>query len=231
MNTEAYLRIITGKHVACPVSIAANSDAPPTVSGEGPYHTTPSGKTRVHSPSAYRWPTVYHASTLLISVGQKWLDRMQLDEVIIDGSPTIRACGLVRHVNGYALTPSYVSTRSCILVARQGRFFHAPRADALSKIIDAEAQTAIAAAVAGWAVQDAAKIAAKIEREQLASVWVGIDHSISAGNCRAGTEYMAAVMRRKLRAVGDIGAVRADVLLLARDDRFTRRAIAAAMAA
>lgn len=208
------IRIIADAHRSCPVRVIPDSDSAPEVSG---YYCRKS-----------RWS--FTPSTLLLSVGQKWLDKMQLDQIMIDGTPTIRACGLVRRVNGYMLTPAHVDTRRCILVARHCRFFHAPRTHAMRVLTDAEAQAAIAAAVAGWAAQDAAKIAAKIEREQLASVWVGIDHSISAGNCRAGTEYMAAVMRRKLRAVGDIGAVRADVLLLARDDRFTRRAIAAAMA-
>jgi hypothetical protein len=46
--------------------------APRTV-GESYYWTTPSGKTIVHYPSAYRWPTWYHASTRRVIVGELWL--------------------------------------------------------------------------------------------------------------------------------------------------------------
>jgi hypothetical protein len=45
----------------------------PRESGESYYWTTPSGKTRVRYPSAYRWPTVYHASTRVVTVGAEWL--------------------------------------------------------------------------------------------------------------------------------------------------------------
>jgi len=40
--------------------------------GESYYWTTPSGKTIVHHPSAYRWPTWYHASTRRVIVGEIW---------------------------------------------------------------------------------------------------------------------------------------------------------------
>jgi hypothetical protein len=46
--------------------------APRTV-GQSYYWTTPSGKTIVHHPSAYRWPTWYHASTRRIIVGEQWV--------------------------------------------------------------------------------------------------------------------------------------------------------------
>ncbi len=46
--------------------------APRTV-GQSYYWTTPSGKTIVHHPSAYRWPTWYHASTRRVIVGSDWL--------------------------------------------------------------------------------------------------------------------------------------------------------------
>ena len=40
--------------------------------GETYYWTTPSGKTIVHHPAAYRWPTWYHASTRRVIVGEQW---------------------------------------------------------------------------------------------------------------------------------------------------------------
>ena len=45
--------------------------APKTV-GRSYYWTTPSGKTIVNHPSAYGWPTLYHASTRRVVVGELW---------------------------------------------------------------------------------------------------------------------------------------------------------------
>lgn len=47
--------------------------APPKLTGRSYYWTTPSGKTEVRYPNAYKWPTVYHASTYCIVVGKGWL--------------------------------------------------------------------------------------------------------------------------------------------------------------
>lgn len=71
---------------------------------------------------------------------------------------------------------------------------------------------------------------AKAQRDQRRShrdykrVWVGVNDSLSAGNCPQGTAQMQRLICRALG--GDIGAVRADVLLKHRDDHFTRRAVA-----
>ncbi len=37
-------------------------------SGESSYYTTMSGKTRIHYPSAYRWPKMYHPSTRTLHI-------------------------------------------------------------------------------------------------------------------------------------------------------------------
>jgi hypothetical protein len=52
-------------------------DAAFEVRGQGGYHTTPSGKTIVHHPSAYKWRTVYHASTLEVNVNPRFLARLE----------------------------------------------------------------------------------------------------------------------------------------------------------
>lgn len=46
---------------------------PPELVGESYYWTTPSGRTRVRHPNAYGWPTLYHASTRRIEVGEQWV--------------------------------------------------------------------------------------------------------------------------------------------------------------
>lgn len=48
---------------------------PPKLAGRGFYWTTPSGKTVVHHPNAYRWPKLYHASTRRIEVGERWVKK------------------------------------------------------------------------------------------------------------------------------------------------------------
>jgi len=45
----------------------------PKLIGHAGYHTTPSGKTIVTYPSAYKWRTVYHCSTERIDVGREWI--------------------------------------------------------------------------------------------------------------------------------------------------------------
>jgi len=49
--------------------------ARPHLEGEPGYFTTPSGKTVVRHPSAYKWRTVYHLSTYRIEVGATWVRR------------------------------------------------------------------------------------------------------------------------------------------------------------
>jgi hypothetical protein len=61
-------------HHSIPVEIV-DGDVAPRVAGESYYWTTPSGKTIVHHPSAYGWPTLYHASTLRVEVGRDWFAR------------------------------------------------------------------------------------------------------------------------------------------------------------
>ncbi len=45
----------------------------PQLRGHRQYWTTPSGKTVVRFPNAYKWPTKYHHSTLHIVVGAGWV--------------------------------------------------------------------------------------------------------------------------------------------------------------
>jgi len=56
-------------------------------------------------------------------------------------------------------------------------------------------------------------------------LFVGIEDSLKSGNCPHGTEQFAARLRREF---GDIGGIRADVLINFQDDMFTRRAVMAA---
>lgn len=62
----------------------------------------------------------------------------------------------------------------------------------------------------------------KAELKNLKNVWVCVDDSIKSGNCIPGTESMASIIRSKL---GNVEAVRADILLSIRDDYYTRKAV------
>jgi hypothetical protein len=61
-------------------------------------------------------------------------------------------------------------------------------------------------------------------KSQPARIWVSVEDSLAAGNCKAGTQNFVSTVLEKLQPAGEIGAVRADVLLSIRNDDFTRRA-------
>lgn len=65
-------RLAGCKWSACPVRIVDGNVAP-RICGEGFYWTTPSGKTIIRHPSAYKWPKRYHASTRRVEVGREFL--------------------------------------------------------------------------------------------------------------------------------------------------------------
>ncbi len=77
MNTR-YLRKLAreacGACTSTPVTVISG-DGAPEINGKSYYWTTPSGKTIVHHPNAYGWPTWYHHSTLRVVVGADWLHK------------------------------------------------------------------------------------------------------------------------------------------------------------
>lgn len=86
-DLRRYLRQQAGTTGTQPV-FAIDGAAEPELVGEGFYHTTPSGKTRVNHPNAYGWRTWYHHSTMRIEVGADWLaeyapcpDQWELDAI------------------------------------------------------------------------------------------------------------------------------------------------------
>lgn len=61
------------------------------------------------------------------------------------------------------------------------------------------------------------------------SIWVTVDDSLAAGNCVPGTDAFKSTLLGRLQADGEVGAVRADVILALRADQFTMRAVRAAV--
>ena len=88
-------RLHAGAHSTTPVAIdapAAGHDPAPGLAGQGFYWTTPSGKTVVHHPNAYGWPTLYHGSTRRVEVGLEWFR----GERVVRGTGTVLTVGVDR---------------------------------------------------------------------------------------------------------------------------------------
>jgi len=61
--------------------------------------------------------------------------------------------------------------------------------------------------------------------EKLKQVWVTVQDSLNAGNCKAQTMSVYETLQARLGTSKEIGAVRADYLLTIRDDFYAKRAI------
>jgi hypothetical protein len=55
--------------------IIIHGNSRPKLTGNSYYWTTPSGKTIIRHPNAYRWAKIYSPSTRRIEVGINWLHR------------------------------------------------------------------------------------------------------------------------------------------------------------
>gem|GEM_PF-6340770 len=110
--------------------------------------------------------------------------------------------------------------KKLMLIDRGGEQYH------LGYIATANsARMQVAAAIIAFRKRRAEKIT--IEHPE--RVWVGVEDSYAAGNCRAMTDQFAADLRRRLGAEGDV-CVRGDVILAARNDIYSRRAVSYAAA-
>lgn len=68
---------------------------------------------------------------------------------------------------------------------------------------------------------------AEIDRllaDRAAFVWVEYSDSILSGNCESESRRFRESLQKQLSAEGELGAVRADIILAMRDDNYTRRA-------
>lgn len=76
-DVRSFVRARAGQRgTSFPIRVVSGV-AGPSIKGEGYYWTTPSGKTRVNHPNAYKWPTVYHCSTIHLEVSVGWLKRIR----------------------------------------------------------------------------------------------------------------------------------------------------------
>jgi len=220
VDPERLARLWVDPHGRYPVWIITG-DQPPAMTGNSGYWTTPGGR-EIKNPNSYGHPTVYHRSTRRVEVGRRWLHRHQAVEIQSrDGSRTVIIPSSRNRIHGYSVVQGWVHMggpgwRPCAYVT-QGRWdYHGDR---------------------GRGPRDAVRRAVAARRRQqqqldglpVAAVWVSIEDSLRGGNCRAATEAYAERVWQHIGARGPCG-VRSDVLLELRNDEFTRRAVAAAVA-
>jgi hypothetical protein len=74
-DVRSCVRSAAGQRGATMPIVVVPGSSRPSLEGEPGYHTTPSGKTRVHHPGAYKWRTLYHHSTQRVEVGAEWVRR------------------------------------------------------------------------------------------------------------------------------------------------------------
>lgn len=130
INTEYIARLWlrdTGNH---PVHIETG-DSPPRWEGEEWYFTTPGG-TRIEHPNAYKWPKVYHPSTLAIHVGARWLYRHRgVRREDFNGKTIIVLPEKYTHrVDGFAVSPGWHRGARCYIVSHRGERYFAYRSAA-----------------------------------------------------------------------------------------------------
>jgi hypothetical protein len=97
--------------------------------------------------------------------------------------------------------------------------------------IESARKKAAAARHAALSATIRARSDARTKRARLAgykSLWLTVEDSIAAGNCKPATDQFARQIWDRLGASGPC-AVRADVVLAARDDNYVRRAIGVAL--
>lgn len=207
-----------------------NSDSIyPHITGIGAYWTTPSEKTIISYPNAYRWPKTYHCSTRGTTVGKLWLARRKNRYRIQDDNGN-KLIIFSKKWKSWRFGIKYkecvvISFGLCWLIKYKNKTYHYSNRNGKTNI-----DLACKKAIGDWRIQR------KIDREKLlfdknaSKIWVGIQDSLDSGNCRVLTLDFANKFRQQLELysihnkVGEIGAVRADVLLSIRDDEYTRRA-------
>ena len=211
-DSRAPLRVIRGH-------------ATPATTGFSYYHTTMSGKTIVHHPSAYKWPTLYHPSTRRVTAGAGWLVReakVGWRESDAGGVRAYVRCSPAI-IHSYRVASALLENGSPIWHVSDGDgwAYHVRGAVAM--------RAAVREAIHSRRMQRERLAFFKIEAARLASVIVTVDASVEAGNCPAGTETFRAQAERRLRknwrGLIRLKALRGDTLLALRDDTYTRRAL------
>jgi hypothetical protein len=202
-----------------PVNVVKGNKPPETV-GDAGYYTTPSGNTIVHYPSAYKWPTVYHCSTLEIEVGKGWLYKHRGAKYYRSKDGTLSVVLPKKYhykIHGFKAIPCWTNMVEQWIVIHNGYEYHAARYGLKRK----NAIKACKQAIQAERYRNEAKLMQRKVKSK--KVWVGFDDSISSGNCVSATRSFKDSISKMFD--GEIGGLRADILLSIRNDSFTNRAV------
>jgi hypothetical protein len=187
-----------------------------------------SGKTIVHHPSAYKWPTLYHPSTRRVTAGAGWLVReakVGWRESDAGGVRAYVRCSPAI-IHGYRVASALLEHGSPIWHVSDGDgwAYHVDRSRGAVAM-----RAAVREAIHSRRMQRDVDAADKEAARLASSVIVTVDASVEAGNCPAGTETFRAQAERRLRTnwrgLIRLKALRGDTLLALRDDTYTRRAL------
>ena len=194
------LRRLTGEDGSTKVEIVARG--PVKATGEGGYHTTPSGKTIVHHPGSYKWRTVYHCSTRAVEIPARLL--VQLRTIVGEGKILFDASALPREIavrldgkvtryalRGSRLVRTGVAVRMPADLLSFGRYEHAKSLRGCAAEIKRKRDTSAAA-------EKLARLTARNERRARllakvsAKLTASFDDARACGFCTAGITAWAA---------------------------------------
>lgn len=186
VNPMYFVRMWTNDYSNHPVKIIPG-DSEPVMKGKGSYHTTKNGSI-VYHPSAYGYPTIYHASTIHTEVGKNWLHKHRGVKYHRSKDGTLCVIFPKKYhvkIHGFKCIPGFVNKGYKIWLIQSKDFeYHASRYGNDHQ----DARRAIRIVI------DDIRKQRKIEKERIEfeikakEVYVGINDSINAGNCRIGTE-------------------------------------------
>jgi len=214
-DAQRYIRVEAGQYGKPYPVVVTGADYEPHLEGHG---------------FSFRWlgkwktaPGSYTASTLRIEVGIDWIITKMMDvrSTSKGGGKCIYCADQVEYARPHVQAwPGYVQDNPVWLIQRGKTWYHAEW-----KNTAAEAYNEMRRSMARRRRE------LRKEKQEMTTiyphVWVAPQDSYDAGNCKAMTDVYLDTLQKKIG--GEIGAIRADVLLRLRDDIFTRRAVGQAM--
>lgn len=194
VNYKYVCRLAARSANSVPVEIT-KGDSPPKEVGDNFYYTTPGGKP-IAFPNAYKWPKVYHPSTLKIQVGEKWLAKKE-NQAVYDLSDGVRCVifpGRARRVGNIRIVPGYHGRKSILLFQRGKRTYHYQGLvplKPLKMIPEEEIVSLVNVAKDAWARQDKIKKKERFIRRKISKVYVSVNDCLSIGACMVGIKAFA----------------------------------------
>jgi hypothetical protein len=190
MKDTTLARLFVNDKSNRPVEIV-DGPAAPRMKGESWHYTTPGGKP-IHYPNAYRWPKVYHNSTLRIVVGREWLDANRDIERYRDEwvsgwyypHKTVKIHGIkVRLIHCWNSTVWVIENAD-------GELYHTSK----FPYTDRTARDVVREALREWRKKRAAEAAEeriRVRLEKPETCWVSVESVRSVGACMLGIEAWA----------------------------------------